>query len=130
MNIERLTMIGLSALVIKEIGRFGFSFDVREKIRKRAGHKSELSGTPDEVERCECAHIDHNRENPDYNNPENGIYMTVTEHLIDHLTRAGANGLSEEHNNMAIRSLESRVIKEHGKPYLWDLYDSLREESA
>lgn len=72
----------------------------------------------------ECAHINHDRDSGYYDDPENGLLVTVEEHLYDdyvgHLSYRGMpvdengllpNGLSPEHNEYAISKLLKRQPK-------------------
>lgn len=85
-----------------------FSWKTKEIIKKRDGNKSVLSG---ETENLHAAHINHDKNNPQYDNPSNGRLLTVEEHLQDHINRAGRNGLTEEQNNWAISMLQSLLNK-------------------
>lgn len=72
------------------------------EIKKRSKGRSELSGRTDRP--LECSHFDHTR-NERYNLPENGIRLTVIEHLAYHLffrDNASKIGLSEWGNDRAI----------------------------
>src|SRR5258706_15975665 len=73
-------------LAIYELLRYSFSDNVRKSMRKRAGYKSEISGTPDTEVPCECSHFDHSRRNPMYDDLSNGQYVTIYEHLAFHQT--------------------------------------------
>jgi hypothetical protein len=84
-----------------------FSYEVREQIKQRANYKSELSGRDDEP--LECAHYNHDKHNPGYNDPDNGRLLLLSEHLQDHIDREGVNGLSSKENEWAIRTIESRL---------------------
>lgn len=74
--------------------------------------------------RLECAHVDHNRNNPAYDEPENGYLVTVYEHLHDpevgHMSYRGMptdengllpNGLTPEANEYAIQQITKRLPK-------------------
>lgn len=84
-----------------------FSKEVRKQILKRAGWKSEVSGDGGKIE---AAHIDHSRDNPKYDTPENGISMTIFEHLVDHVTRHGKNGLPPHQNEWAAKKILFRFL--------------------
>lgn len=88
-----------------------FSLKSREEIKERAGGKSELSGlSPDDGHFMHCAHLNHDRRNPNYDDPRNGKYLTVTEHYEQHLDargRARDIGLSEQGNDWAINKLSN-----------------------
>lgn len=59
-----------------------FRGGVRDILMERAGYKSEVSG--DSSMALQRAHIDHTR-NERYNHPNNGVVMTVKEHLAHHI---------------------------------------------
>lgn len=92
-----------------------FSRRSREEIRTRAGGVSEWSG--DGVHNghtMHCAHLNHDRTRPDYDNPQNGVYLTVTEHYEQHkgaIGRARELGLTEEGNNWAVNKLANTPAK-------------------
>lgn len=106
--------IGALALgVALELSRYAFSSRTKDEIKKRAREThngkllSELShtnGVP-----MECAHIDHSKSNPDYDTPQNGVYVTIYEHLNDHINREGQNGLPVYYNKLAIKALQERI---------------------
>lgn len=56
----------------------------------------------------EAAHINHKKDN-NYDNPNNGRVLCTKHHLEDHISRAGRNGLSKNHNNWAINMLLQRL---------------------
>lgn len=86
-----------------------FSRNVRNKIWQRAGGKSELSGLSEaDGYSLECAHLNHSRDYPRYNDPSNGRLLTTEEHLADHLHRTD-NGLDESGNTWAVRKLRERL---------------------
>jgi len=64
----------MSALGLLAISICAFSKDVRKKIRKRDNNKSVLSCGGDPLH---CAHINHNRNSPDYNKPKMGDYLLL-----------------------------------------------------
>lgn len=84
-----------------------FSKEVSREIKKRGGWRSEISG---ESGRLDAAHIDHSKSNPDYNSPENGVSMTIFEHLVDHVARHGKNGLPKPQNEWAIGKILYRFF--------------------
>ena len=89
-----------------------FSKPARDEIFKRDGGKSVLSGSNVNIE---AAHIDHDKTKAKYDSPSNGRLLTAVEHLIDHKTRAGRNGLSENHNNWAIRQIQKKLFNKYHK---------------
>jgi len=107
-----LSVASLGLMVYALFG--GFSLDTRNRIRDRAVKKfgrlcSEWSGRDDEP--LQAAHWDHSKNSPRYDDPQNGRLLTLTEHLEDHIRRAGRNGLSKRDNDAAIASLKSQIKK-------------------
>ena len=103
-----LELAGAAALVAVSMG--AFSRPSRREIRERAGRRSELSGRYDLP--LDASHIIHSRQFPAYDHPENGIYLTIEEHLIYHeifRPKPWLIGLSPRNNEMAIRSLRNRL---------------------
>lgn len=86
-----------------------FSPSSREVIKNRAGGKSELSGLGTEDGHImHAAHLNHDKTNPNYDDPRNGVYLTVTEHYQQHLDARGKAreiGLNEHANEWAINKL-------------------------
>lgn len=91
--------------IINSIDGFAFSRGSRKKILARDNYQCVICGATDHLE---AAHINHNRNNPNYNNPSNGRILCTEHHLEDHINRAGRNGLSKTHNNRAIKLLKMR----------------------
>lgn len=90
----------------------GFSLETRRKIyaRVRAEHgklQSEKSGISNEP--LECAHINHDPTDPNYDHESNGVLLTVAEHLDDHFEREENNGLTLEQNRWAIAEIRRRL---------------------
>ena len=85
---------------------FAFSSGSRQKILERDGYKCVVCG---KTGCLDAAHKNHNRDNPDYNNPKNGKTLCVEHHLDDHKQNAGRNGLSKRHNDWAIDKLKERL---------------------
>lgn len=107
-----LVASGISLVLLSQIILGAFSLATRNAIhdrsRKRFGHlASEKSGKDDEP--LECAHIDHDYRKPGYDRPGNGRLLTLSEHLADHINRAGRNGLSKEDNDWAIEQIRMRI---------------------
>lgn len=105
-----------------------FSRKIRLKIRKRASGVSEISGRGDLP--LHAAHLDHNRKKRKYNEPVNGVYLTIVEHLKDHIFREGQNGLSIADNQAAIASLTKQVVNLKGERVVWEIYDQLEQPGA
>ena len=85
---------------------YAFSSGSRQKILERDGYKCVVCGKTDCLE---AAHKNHNRDNPNYNNPANGKTLCVEHHLEDHIKNAGHNGLSRRANDWAIDKLKERL---------------------
>lgn len=83
-----------------------FSRAVRAEILARDNHRCVNCGSKNYLE---ASHINHDRNNPNYNHPDTGETLCTLCHLESHLQEAGRNGLSEEHNDWAIGSLISRA---------------------
>lgn len=116
MNKERLIQAGALGFGLWLVSN-AFTKASREKIWQRAEGRSELSG---DYQHLECAHLDHSRSNPDYNNPDNGLLVTIYEHLnspeVGHIPQREfypesplPNGLTPEWNEAAIRLIEQRL---------------------
>lgn len=102
-------------LLQKIPARKAFSPRSREEIKNRAGGKSELSGlSPQDGHIMHAAHLNHDKNRPDYDDPRNGMYLTVTEHYEQHVNaigRAREIGLSEKANQWAVNKLENTPAK-------------------
>lgn len=85
---------------------FAFSSGTRRQILERDGYKCRICGSTDHLE---AAHINHNKDNPRYDDPSNGRILCTEHHLEDHINRHGRNGLSRQANNWAINKLRERV---------------------
>ncbi len=95
------TVIGVVAL-----SQSAFSLKIRDIIKKRDGYKCRFCGS---TEHIECGHIDHNKNNPRYNDASNGFTVCVEDHLKDHINRHGRNGLTKKQNEWAIERLKERL---------------------
>lgn len=80
---------------------------VERVVEKHGKPVSEISGRDDMP--LQAAHINHDKKSPDYDNPDNGILMTVDEHLRDHISREGKNGLTIAGNKLAIELLSKQI---------------------
>ena len=100
-------LLNTAALVaIYQLVRAAFTREVRQQIMERDGWKCVECGFEYGLE---ASHTDHSRANPDYNNPENGQAKCRVHHYLQHFYEWENNGLSEEHNRMALNSLWSRI---------------------
>ena len=107
MRKEALPFIGLLAAI--EASRWAFSKQTRLKMFKRAGGASEISGERfEDGVMLHCMHFNHDKSNPNYDEPEAGLVVTVQEHLDYHLSyvgRAHEINLKECQNYYAIDQL-------------------------
>ena len=95
----------LSTLGLLAISLCAFSRKSRQAILRRDGGRCVICGARDHLE---AAHINHNKKNPNYDNPSNGRTLCTKGHLKDHIRREGRNGLSKKANRWAIRKLRER----------------------
>lgn len=91
----------------KQVVPMSFSPESRREIFRRDHYQSRVS---EKIGRLEAAHIDHSRKNPCYDSPENGMVMTIGEHLIDHVARHGKNGLTRGQNYWAVQAIIDRMF--------------------
>lgn len=108
-NAGRFAKAGLVITAGVFLASNAFSRAVRRQIWDRAGGVSELSGRSDWPR--ECAHYDHDRDNPDYNNPDNGILLLRNEHYMQHVDYEGSNGLDEDGNQWALEQIWDRMTE-------------------
>lgn len=105
----------LAVLSTLEISKWAFSWKTRQEIKERAGYTSEISGRDDLP--LECSHFNHSRDYEYYDDPTNGIYVTIYEHLAihqeagRHRTQYGLlpNGLTKDQNLWAINKIRERI---------------------
>lgn len=112
MRYERLLIPSLALIATAELSRWAFSQRTRHVIYDRAKGVSEISGK--NTEPMQCAHLDHTHGTNYYNSPDNGLLLTLREHLMDHIIRGGRNGLAMEANEWAIGTLYQQVTRELG----------------
>ncbi len=97
-----------------------FDSEARYEIKKRSGNKSELNGREYLPSHLKCGHLNHDKDSPDYNNPENGMRLTIWQecayHMI-HQPRPKDIGLSRENNMRAMKANMYEMIVEHGYTY-------------
>lgn len=83
-----------------------FSYFSRKEILERDGHACRECGSTDHLE---AAHIDHNKRNKNYDDPQNGRTLCTEHHLQDHILRHGRNGLTRSQNEWAIERIQERL---------------------
>ena len=105
---ERLpqeALVSLSTLGLFFIALGAFSKKSKYEIHKRDNWICVGCGA---VHPLEASHKNHDRNNPSYDHPDNGDTRCPGCHLEQHIENAGHNGLSDENNDRAIKSLEKR----------------------
>ena len=112
MNKERFTYQTISLGVMSFVLLNAFGRQSREEIKKRDGNKSAYSG---KTGRLDASHLDHNKKNPKYDNPENGRLLTPREHYLDHYNRHARNGISTSQNIWALKQLWNRLSRQDRK---------------
>ena len=83
-----------------------FSWKSRQIIKLRDGNACVMCGS---TQGCECAHINHNKQDPRYDDPSNGRLLCTEDHLKDHVNRHGRNGLPKRTNERAIELIKLRL---------------------
>lgn len=103
---EFLSEVDLQSIGLILVG-LAFSKKVRKQIHQRDGNQSVWSGKTEDLE---CAHISHNKDSEEYDDPSNGRLLTTAEHMWDHINRHGTEqlGLTESQNDWAIYQLWKR----------------------
>lgn len=96
----------LTFFTLLSISFLAFSRKSKRAIHERDNWQCVVCGREDCLE---AAHIDHNRDNPRYDDPSNGRTLCTEDHLKDHVLRHGRNGLTKKQNLWAIEKLKSRV---------------------
>jgi 5-methylcytosine-specific restriction endonuclease McrA len=104
MKHELLTLAMLGGVAY--LATHAFSQDARRVILKRDKYRCVKCGSTDHIE---CAHINHNKNSPRYNDPSNGRVLCARCHLGDHMNREGHNGLKVEQNRWAVDMISRRV---------------------
>lgn len=84
-----------------------FTKKVRLAIKERANGYDEFTGEYI-GDTGECIHLDHNKQSPDYNDPNNGLYGSQTTHFWAHGIDED-NGLNSHQNAWARRMISSRA---------------------
>ena len=99
-------IISLSALGILVISTLAFSRKTRNIIKERDHNQSAWSGETGDLE---AAHINHSRDNPEYDDASNGRMLKSREHYIDHYNRHERNGLTSYQNLWSLRAIWGRL---------------------
>lgn len=107
------------ASLISAVGILGFSYPVREAIRRRANGKCEVTGW--EIDKPECSHISHDKSSPAYNDPANGRGVAKSIHYIEHLLQRDPS-LPPHQHNWASKGVWGRMDEKDREQfeYLWN----------
>ncbi len=92
-----------------------FSLKSRNAIRDRSREEhegvlsDEMTGLPAPI--GNAAHIDHSKQNGEYDDPDNGLWVSLKTHEWMHKVDED-NGLTPEANAYIARSIHQRISKE------------------
>lgn len=100
------------------LSQCAFTSRVRHQILERDGYKCVDAGDGPCVGGLEASHLDHNRDNPHYNDPSNGETRCTRHHYYQHIREEGHNGLIKKHNTWAIQKLKERLMSYMGSDIL------------
>lgn len=92
------------------LSQCAFTSRVRHQILERDGYHCVEEGNGECIGGLEASHLDHNRDNKWYNDPENGITLCTKHHYYQHIREEGRNGLIKKHNKWAIQRLKERLM--------------------
>jgi len=87
-SVATLAAIG----VLIPLAGSAFSWRSKNQIKERDKDKMKKG------KRYEAAHVDHNRKNPQYDDPSNGRMLSTPDHYMDHYNRHARNGLPDHQN--------------------------------
>ncbi len=90
-----------------------FNGESRREIKQRSGTKSELDGKEYLPSTLKCGHLNHDKESPDYDNPENGMRLTIWQEVAYHMMHQpdpSLIGLSHENNTRAVQANMQELI--------------------
>lgn len=80
-SLRTLTKI-VGAIALYELGNLAFSKSVRQEIGRRDGWKCQTCGNSfQQGYMVQAAHYDHDRSNPDYDDPSNGRILCTQCHI-------------------------------------------------
>lgn len=96
-----------SLFAVAYFSTYAFSRESRRAIIRRDG-KCVANGE-DHEGGLEAAHIDHSKDKPYYDDPQNGRALCTKHHLEDHIRRHGRNGLGKNQNKWAINAIRGRL---------------------
>ncbi len=103
--------IGCAVMAVAVIISFSnFSKRTLKEIWRR--YKREEGGNSGKGKHC--AHYNHDRKYPGYDDPKNGRVLTYAEHYMDHYDRNGKPGLglTKQQNKRALGLLWSKLSRE------------------
>ena len=91
-----------------------FNSEARYEIKKRSGNKSELDGKEYLPSLLKCGHLNHDKDHPDYNNPENGMRVTIWQECAYHqmyMFEPEKIGMDDMENKSVIMSYMKRFYR-------------------
>lgn len=96
------------------LSNFAFTRKVRREIIDRDGYACVICGS---TSGCNCAHIDHSKDNKRYNDATNGRVLCDEHHYLDHYNRHESEnlGLNPSQNKWAIASIWARLTEDKKK---------------
>lgn len=100
-----------TAIAICNMVTASFTAYVKQEIRKRDEYKCLRCG---EIENLECSHKNHSRNNPRYNDPDNGELLCALHHYLYHLAYKDDPrliGLSKRENDWALGKIWERMTE-------------------
>ena len=93
-----------------------FSTETRLEIKDRSEGRSELSGKePEKGEQLVCAHLNHDKDHPDYDKPEMGLRVTKEEEMAYHqmhLFCPEKIGMDEMQNKSVVASYMAQFCRQ------------------
>lgn len=96
------------------LSQAAFTRKVRREIINRDGYACVICGSQSG---CNCAHIDHSKDNSRYDDPTNGRVLCDEHHYLDHYNRHDSSnlGLNSAQNKWAIASIWARLTEDKKK---------------
>lgn len=108
--------VWLSVIASFPVLAMAFSETVRKKIMRRANGRDEITGLP--ISRGDAAHFNHNRDAPEYDDQENGLFVSLLTHWWMHLLDED-NGLTDAQNEWAREKIEERMQPTEEEKYIF-----------
>lgn len=108
-------LLEISAIIgILALSQFAFSKKTRKDIHARDGYACVICGS---TSGCNCAHIDHSKSNPRYDDASNGRVLCDEHHYLDHHNRHGSTnlGLNTAQNKWALATIWAKLTEDKKK---------------